>query len=158
MKSTVLQNDLTSSYCVAWLQLMICIYFYLEASFEFQPSKERTGLPRPTSTKSQVRTGWCQKARKPGHPEFNLTSQVSLMRFTVFKMSYLIVWMHPQIYSLQGMGGGQSAVRTAGVKRSVHTSRCDSFGRTFGHKDPAEAGQRNRNLPHPPGALLPMLW
>lgn len=55
------------------------------------------------------------------------------------------------------MGGGQSAVHTAGVQRSVHTSRCHSLGGTSGHKDPAEAGQRNRNLPHPPGALLPVL-
>lgn len=105
---TVLKNSLTSLYCIAIenenCSLWQHIYFFItEASSEFQSSKERTGVARPTSTQSKVISGWRQKAGKPGHPKFNPTSQVSLICFAVLFI-YLFILNAPLNTITSGSG------------------------------------------------------
>lgn len=63
-----------------------------------------------------------------------------------------------QLLPLQGMDGGEPTVGAASVQCALYKNRCYSPGGTAGHKAAAKAGQRNRNLPCPQGALFPVLW
>lgn len=63
-----------------------------------------------------------------------------------------------QLLILQGMDGGEPTLGAASVLYTLYKNRCCTPSGTARHKNAAEAGQTDRNLPCAEGTVFSVLW